>query len=815
MALLVCFAVLVLAAVQGVVGQKAGFLSIDCGLEDANSGYKEERTGIVYVSDGPYVDSGENHRVSPEAERGRERRYATLRSFPSGVRNCYSLPTVAGAKYLVRARSFYGNYDGANSSATLQFDLYLGVNYWDTVYADRDEIYELLFAAWASWAPLCLLNTGRGTPFVSFVELRTLGNDLYHPDLTASHFMSLYERGNLGSNTSSITRYPDDPYDRFWWQTRADPTWRNISTTLAIEQSYNYAEPTPIAQTAVEAAAAAGNDTAVLTIERRQDRAEHKFMVLLHFADFQNSKLRQFTIVISDDKPYLYTPAYLKAETIGNDDWYSAQNGMITITLAATNASKLPPMLNAFEIYTLVSQDNATTFPRDFDAIMAIKLEYGIKKNWMGDPCFPEELGWEGVKCSIASGNNTKRIISLFDSDIDMCNPHRPAPRKKANKAATLAISVVVPVIAIAALVLAYLIWRHKTKPSISTAHSPRELEPEISPASRKDHGVALQKIENRRFTYKELENLTDKFERFIGQGGFGLVYYGRLEDGTEVAVKMRSESSSHGLDEFFAEVQSLTMVHHRNLVSLVGYCWEKEHFALVYEYMPGGSLYDHLRGNHGVSGTLDWRTRVRVVIEAAQGLDYLHKGCSLPIIHRDVKTQNILLGHNLQAKIADFGLCKTYLSETQTHISVAPAGSAGYMDPEYYHTGRITESSDVYSFGVVLLEIVTGESPIQPGQGHIIQRVKKKIASGNISLLVDTRLRGAYEVSSIWKVVDTALRCTDDVASQRPTMAAVIVQLKESLALEEAWEYSGFQGSTKTPSETTISTSTFAPSAR
>uniref|UniRef100_J3MWR9 Protein kinase domain-containing protein n=2 Tax=Oryza brachyantha TaxID=4533 RepID=J3MWR9_ORYBR len=277
----------------------------------------------------------------------------------------------------------------------------------------------------------------------------------------------------------------------------------------------------------------------------------------------------------------------------------------------------------------------------------------------------------------------------------------------------------------------------------------------------------------------------------------------------------MRSESSSHGLDEFFAEVQSLTKVHHRNLVSLVGYCWEKDHLALVYEYMARGSLYDHLRGNHGVTETLNWKTRVRIAVEAAQGLDYLHKGCSLPIIHRDVKTQNILLSRNLQAKIADFGLSRTYLSDTQTHISISPAGSAGYMDPEYYQTGRLTESSDVYSFGVVLLEIATGESPILPGHGHIIQRVKKKIDAGNIHMVADTRLRGAYEVSSMWKVVDIALRCTADVAVQRPTMAAVVVQLKESLALEEPHANSDIRRTVGTTSETSITTSTFGPSAR
>jgi len=289
-------------------------------------------------------------------------------------------------------------------------------------------------------------------------------------------------------------------------------------------------------------------------------------------------------------------------------------------------------------------------------------------------------------------------------------------------------------------------------------------------------------------------------------------VYYGRLEDDSEVAVKMRSESSTHGLDEFLAEVHSLTKVHHRNLVYLVGYCWEKDHLALVYEYMSQGNLGEHLRGKKG-DETLDWVTRVQVVLDAAQGLDYLHKGCSLPMIHRDVKTSNILLGQNMRAKLADFGLSKTYLSETQTHMSTNVAGSLGYFDPEYYHTGRLTESSDVYSFGVVLLEIATGEPPISPGHGHIVQRVKQKMDTGNITSLVDVRLGGAYDVTSMWKVVDTAMACTVDTSVQRPTMVAVVAQLKESLALEEGREDGGIR--VIPAGDNAVLVSTFGPMTR
>uniref|UniRef100_A0A0E0B1U9 Protein kinase domain-containing protein n=1 Tax=Oryza glumipatula TaxID=40148 RepID=A0A0E0B1U9_9ORYZ len=719
--------------------------------------------------------------VAADLESKVERPYRTLRSFPSGDRNCYSLPTVAGAKYLIRMSFYYGNYDGKDSSSTLQFDLYIGVDRWTTVHGDSNGFHEALFVAWASWAPVCLVRTSPGaTPFVSSVELRPLGSGLY-PDLMANESMYMADRKNMGSN-NSVIEYKDDLYDRYWWPMPSNPTWKNISTASPIDLASNYAVPSPVIQTAIEAVST--NTTLTLYTWKDQGSNGYEYKVYMHFADFQNSQLRQFNISFNTLKEDQYSPPYLAPFVVFNTRWYKSNDGEYNITLQATAASKLPPMINAIELYTRISHINPRTLPRDLDAIMAIKFEYGIKKNWMGDPCFPVELGWDGVRCSNASGNTTKIIaldlsnsnlhgpisnnFTLFteleyflDYNINPCNPP-PPPTKKGNKAVIIAISVVVPVIAIGALVLVYLIWRWKTKSNVPSANPPREPELEIAPATRKYDGDALQKVENRRFTYKELEKLTNKFEKFIGQGGFGLVYYGRLEDGTEVAVKMRSESSSHGLDEFFAEVQSLTKVHHRNLVSLVGYCREKDNLALVYEYMARGSLYDHLR-------------------ERAFEL--------------------WLKPH--KAKIADFGLCKTYLSDTQTHISVTPAGSAGYMDPEYYHTGRLMESSDVYSFGVVLLEIVTGESPILPGQGHIIQLVKKKIAAGNISLVADARLGGAYDVSSMWKVVDTALSCTADIGAERPTMATVVVQLKESLALEEARGDSGFRGSISTVSDT------------
>ncbi|RRT48568.1 hypothetical protein BHE74_00016320 [Ensete ventricosum] len=168
--------------------------------------------------------------------------------------------------------------------------------------------------------------------------------------------------------------------------------------------------------------------------------------------------------------------------------------------------------------------------------------------------------------------------------------------------------------------------------------------------------------LKNQEFTYEDLVYITKNFQHTIGKGGFGTVYLGELQDGTQVAVKVNSQSSSQGINEFQAEVNAelLTKIHHKNLMSLVGYCEDENFLALVYEYMAQGSLEQHLRG-----------------------LEYLHSGCKPPIIHRDVKPTNILLNHKGEAKIADFGVSRIFQND-QTHVSTAVVGTMGYLDPEY-----------------------------------------------------------------------------------------------------------------------------------
>ncbi|XP_023638486.1 putative receptor-like protein kinase At3g46340 isoform X5 [Capsella rubella] len=262
---------------------------------------------------------------------------------------------------------------------------------------------------------------------------------------------------------------------------------------------------------------------------------------------------------------------------------------------------------------------------------------------------------------------------------------------------------------------------------------------------------------------------MTQNFRKALGEGGFGIVYHGYLKKSDQVAVK----------------VELLLRVHHINLVNLVGYCDEKDHLALIYEYMPNGDLKDHLSGKQGGS-VLEWTTRLRIAIDIALGLEYLHYGCQPPMVHRDVKSTNILLDDQFMAKIADFGLSRSFQLGDESQISTAVAGTPGYLDPE---TSRLAEMSDVYSFGIVLLELITNQRVFDQARGklHIIDWVAFVLNRGDITRIVDPNLHGEYNSHSVWRALDLAMSCANPSSDKRPNMSQVVIDLKECLTTENS----------------------------
>lgn len=289
-------------------------------------------------------------------------------------------------------------------------------------------------------------------------------------------------------------------------------------------------------------------------------------------------------------------------------------------------------------------------------------------------------------------------------------------------------------------------------------------------------------------YRLSELEVATNNFASRIGSGGFGIVYYGKLSDGKEIAVKVPTNDSYQGKKQFTNEVSLLSRIHHRNLVAFLGYCHEDGRNILVYEFMHNGTLKEHL---HGRDKHISWIKRLEIAEDAAKGIEYLHTGCTPSIIHRDIKTSNILLDKQMRAKVSDFGLSK--FAAEESHASTNVRGTLGYLDPQYYISQQLTEKSDMYSFGIILLELISGRPPISTlSFGDHFRNIgpwaKFYYEGGDIEAIIDPSISGAggyQDVQSVWKIAEAAVRCIDAEPRKRPCMPEVVKEIQDAMALE------------------------------
>nr|XP_048319484.1 probable LRR receptor-like serine/threonine-protein kinase At1g05700 [Ziziphus jujuba var. spinosa] len=829
---------------------QSGFISIDCGIAE-NTSYTDKTTGLYYISDSSFIETGVSKSISLQYNSDtREQQFWNVRSFPDGIKNCYTLKPAQGRgnRYLIRASFMYGNYDSKDTIPA--FDLYLGANKWDSVKLDNASsitVMEIMHIPSSNYVFVCLLNTGYGTPFISALELRHLTNNTYR---TPSESLVLYRRLDMGTITNKSIRYKDDAFDRIW-RPYHFLFGETLSTLLAIDSGAQniYQLPSVVMQTAATPKNASSN----LEFYMRPSNPTAQYYVYMHFAEVEKleaNQSREFNIYQNDE--YWNGPItldYLHSTTIFSTSPVSGDR--IDYSIRKTETSTHPPILSALEVYIVHDLSESQTDDQDVDLIINVKKKYGVKRNWQGDPCAPKAYIWEGLNCSYGQeSHDPVRIISLnlssggltgdiasYISDLTMIESldlsnnsltgsvpdflsklqylkfldlsannltgSIPIELLERSTSGSLQLSVsgnpelcsssscknnknknnkfVVPLIASMATLFVLLIalailWTLKRRKGVGVN-------------TNKTKGIrkfgSLQ-LANHQFTYSEILDMTNNFERVIGRGGFGTVYHGYLNN-IQVAVKMLSESSSQGYKEFQAEVKLLMRVHHRNLTSLVGYCKEDSYLGLIYEYMANGNLQRHLSDKNAY--TLSWEDRMRIAVDAAQGLEYLHNGCKPPIIHRDIKTTNILLNEKLQAKLADFGLSRAFSFESGTHLSTAVAGTLGYLDPEYYMSNWLHEKSDVYSFGVALLEIITSRPVLvqTDDKPHISQWVSFMVETGEIKNIIDPRLRDNFNISSAWKAVEIASACVRRKSIERPTMNQVVMELKECLALEIA----------------------------
>ncbi|KAG4178775.1 hypothetical protein ERO13_A10G064300v2 [Gossypium hirsutum] len=828
-----CFRYLILAtatATAGVINnndlqrrklatdENPGFVSIDCGVEDD---YFDNSTGIRFKSDTEFISSGENHDTFPEYFLNNEqfgKRYETVRSFPNGMKNCYTLKLeqATNNSFRIRASFAYGNYDRKNKIP--KFDLYLGVNYWTTVNLTNFEgfFYEIIHVFPADTEYVCLANTGTGTPFISALEIRPSNISTYGNGSSLELInIGLYDLSSYPGQSPGV-RYKDDIYDRVWYPSqlpRSVPI--NTSSDIDTQGSGNlYKLPVEVLRTAVRPF----NGSNSLSYSS-SFASSYDYNLYFHFAEleFFEDKQREISITVNGITQGPFTLEYLKPLSISFQRLRTVE-GNITFTISTTMESGLPPILNALEYYQLKQFTDSATDPSDVNAIMSIKHTYN-RDDWQGDPCLPKGYSWSGLSCHFGSppriislnlssskltgeispslahllelqsidlsyndltgsvpdvlatlpklkslnisGNKLKgpipqslkdksdhgSLLLSFDENQTSC--HRDPCEGNSKK---FIVPVVVSIIAAVALVilLSVLFIFHRKR---------KRKQTEVVNNTTASNKEEFLKSKNQPFTYSEIVTITANFKTGIGEGGFGKVFHGHLNDGTPVAVKLLSSSSKQGYKEFQAEVRCVAILFNYKFESFI---------------------------SSTKTTVLNWNQRLQIAVDAAQGLDYLHNGCKPPIVHRDLKPSNILLTENMQAKIADFGLSRAFSMDTSTSsISTALAGTPGYIDPELHASGTLNKKSDVYSFGIILFELIT-VLPVQITNTehimHIVDWVTPMIEEGDIRKIIDPRLGSGFDVNAAWKAVEIAMWCAQRTSKQRPDISQVIAELKECI---------------------------------
>ncbi|XP_047940858.1 LEAF RUST 10 DISEASE-RESISTANCE LOCUS RECEPTOR-LIKE PROTEIN KINASE-like 1.2 isoform X2 [Salvia hispanica] len=403
---------------------------------------------------------------------------------------------------------------------------------------------------------------------------------------------------------------------------------------------------------------------------------------------------------------------------------------------------------------------------------VAAVLRRGFVMNWTASDC--SECQESGGRCGF---NQTSFHFRCF------C-PDRPHSRscKPSNQSKTILLATLIPGFAILVACIVFIIWRRKKKMSEAYLLS-RNLSYDPSKSNIEDGSFSF---DIPIFSYTELVEAADNFDpsKELGDGGFGTVYYGKLRDGREVAIKRLYENNYRREEQFLNEIKILTNLRHPNLVSLYG-CTSRRsrNLLLVYEYIPNGTVAEHLHGERASSVPLTWPMRMSIARETASALAYLHKS---DIIHRDVKTNNILLDSNFSVKVADFGLSRLFPMD-MTHISTAPQGTPGYVDPEYHQCYQLTDKSDVYSFGVVLIELISSMPAVDISRHkheiNLASLAVNKIQKCAFDELIDpaTGYNSDAEVTRMTtSVAELAFQCLQLDKDMRPSMDEVVAFLHD-----------------------------------
>ncbi|KAF5749719.1 hypothetical protein HS088_TW03G00044 [Tripterygium wilfordii] len=753
-----CCFILLFVFIRSVCAQKEGFVSIAC---CANQNFTEQNTSITLVSDdGWYHERTSCSNISRPRENGYDR--ARIFNIESG-RRCYNLKTTKNRDYLTRGTFLVDKFVQPQGSS---FDVLIGVTPISVVNSLDDLVLEAIFGATDEYIDFCLAKN-KGDLFISKLELRPLDDDLEYLRGNSSVVLKVIKRVDLGNNGEDV-RYPDDQYDRIW----RIPDPKTISPSSPIQGSNisiynaNVTVPAKVLQTAV------ASPDLLQILHNDLDTGDYNYTVTLHFLELDDTVKvgqRVFDIYINSEKTWASFDILANGSNYARLAFNFTANGSLNLTLAKVpNAFDAGPICNAYEILQVhpwvqgTNQDDVRAIMKVKDELLGHNKDIGLRDSWSGDPCLP--LPWDSLTCN--SSNGFSAITGL---DLSKRKLHGPLPPSITE--------------------LAYLTNLY----GILTVQVFLFQDAVFSIPSTTD--VPLKSITIQAFTLQYIEAATQKYRTLIGEGGFGSVYRGTLTDDEEVAVKVRSSTSTQGTREFENELNLLSAIRHENLVPLLGYCCEHDQQILVYPFMANGSLQDRLYGEAAKRKTLDWPTRLSIALGAARGLTHLHTFAGRSVIHRDVKSSNILLDHSMCAKVADFGFSKYAPQEGDSGTSLEVRGTAGYLDPEYYSTQHLSAKSDVFSFGVVLLEIVSGREPLNikrpRNEWSLVEWAKPYIRESKIDEIVDPNIKGGYHAEAMWRVVEVALACIEPFSAYRPCMADIVRELEDALIIENnASEY-------------------------
>ncbi|CAK9140446.1 unnamed protein product [Ilex paraguariensis] len=426
----------------------------------------------------------------------------------------------------------------------------------------------------------------------------------------------------------------------------------------------------------------------------------------------------------------------------------------------------------------------------------ASEWEEGLEIQWAPppEPLCKSQVDCSGAsKCSPADKNGVFRCFCnrgyYWDHGVGACL------RKKKNLKSGLALKVSIGVFSILTLAIVMVAISVRKSSKFSNQAKLAKAREEMLKSSNGGKSARM-------FSLKAVKKATSGFskDRILGSGGFGEVYKGELQDGTVVAVKAAKLGNIKSTQQVLNEVEILSQVNHKNLVRLLGYCIEAEQPLMIYEYISNGTLHDHLHRKYSIF--LDWKARLRIALQTAEALAYLHSAVYTPVYHRDVKSTNILLDEDFNAKVADFGLSRL-ARPGLSHVSTCAQGTLGYLDPEYYRNYQLNDKSDVYSYGVVLLELLTSQRAIDFSRDqddvNLAIYVSQRANSGFIMEVVDTQLLGEEPsvkiMASVKDFSELALACLREKKAERPSMKDVVQELQCITAIVDQQEASNEVG--------------------